>query len=286
MERELIAFTLLLYLMSDIHFLACLLIVNVTLYLVELSKSYQLDEKFKSLILIPYTYTSKYLTILHSVRSECIVGSDTLVILVHDNGTNRSQWIPFMNILEQSGKFDVLNYDLEYSEKSFNNKFNDFASRLIQKISIIGGKYKRIVLVGNSLGGLVVSETARMAFSERYIGTIKKELEKIDTVITVGTPFNGSVLDTFEKFTNISFGSTYYNYLKDTNNILITWLENQTNVHIHFIALENDRIVPLTSAIPLENHLRSTTFSNANHFTCKTDERVLFKILDIINDKN
>lgn len=108
-----------------------------------------------------------------------------LVILVHGLFHNPSAWLHFRRWFKHN---DFSTVCLHYS--SWRTDFDSVSIRVRQDIESLAAAYpeRRIHLVGHSLGGLVL---------RTVLGQMAHIPESIQTLTTIGTPFNGSKLSPF-----------------------------------------------------------------------------------------
>ena len=106
----------------------------------------------------------------------------TPILLVHGLYHNKTAWLLMKHRLNKSGLCNIETW--QYN--SFMTSYPELVLALVQKISKL---YKtnpgqKIILVGHSLGGLLISGAV----------TDKETVHKISGLITLGTPFQGSIL--------------------------------------------------------------------------------------------
>lgn len=214
--------------------------------------------------------------------------ADTAVLFIHGLGGSYNTWKDFSHGLHQkwtdSNEVDAysLEYDSYYSKTNilFKNakgqSINKLADHLDSFIKTVCDKYKKIILVCHSMGGLV---------ARKYIlNTLNKyrSLGKIKALITYATPHHGSklanialallrnpiyffsfgALKLFEQHKDLSKNS---DFIKNLN---LEWSNLNVSSKLDFYRVVGlaDYVVDETSAeFELDENVYK--FANKNHFT-------------------
>jgi len=134
-----------------------------------------------SMTLVAFTYPLGWLHGLWRETHES-AGARPLVVLVHGLYHNPSAWIRFRRKLRRRGfdQFTACRYS------SWNTEFDQAAAACRRQLTglLVGRPRARLVLIGHSMGGLVLCELLR-----------DPELAaRVDALVTLGTPFQGSRL--------------------------------------------------------------------------------------------
>ena len=92
--------------------------------------------------------------------------SRTLVILVHGWRQDNTQWLPLINLAGADPKFEGCDFYLfgYHREFRFSTTLEQLGSALSNSIDLHAKGYDRIVMIGYSVGGLIV----RAAFVGLY----------------------------------------------------------------------------------------------------------------------
>src|SRR5262249_49068818 len=122
----------------------------------------------------------------------------SLVVFVHGFGSSSRCWKPFLDLLQRDTtlreKFDFVCYEYETPWLRFNPlkripRLREIGSGLGNFLSLSRfSQYKECVLIGHSLGGLVIQSYISESITERE-GT---DLERITSVVLFATPNRGS----------------------------------------------------------------------------------------------
>jgi len=216
-------------------------------------------------------------------------GSDTAVLFIHGLGGSHKTWNKFSHTLSatwQGEESFSLEYD-EYYADSYNIPFlsfiyksitgsniEDLAKHLKSIINTVCKKYKNVILVCHSMGGLIARKfIINELKSEKTLGNIKG-------LITYATPHHGSKLaniakaifhDTtaamlylrkFLQIRDLSYNSDFINELNHD------WSIFNVNNKLKFLRVVGlaDAIVSVESA-ELASDRNVFTFANKGHFS-------------------
>lgn len=131
---------------------------------------------------------------IHDVKKD-----KTPILFIHGNGYNEIQWIAGQMLLskdEEIGSMFSIRLDGLVSNAP-ENGIEEYAKKVeerVREIKILTGR-SDVILVGHSMGGLIASY-----FTEHLA---KAQDTKVDKVITISTPWSGSVvLSKLTKLTN------------------------------------------------------------------------------------
>lgn len=123
-------------------------------------------------------------------------GSDDapLVVLVHGLGGHQDQFAgDYLTAFADTG------FEVTAARYSSGRPIAENGRHLADAVSRLARTPRRIVFVGHSMGGLVVSEA---------LATDPAWLAAVDTVVTLGSPFRGAPLERFAR-TALRLGSTF-----------------------------------------------------------------------------
>lgn len=127
--------------------------------------------------------TTRPLTFLNKITLKNKNQDDQPILLVHGLYHNKMAWLLMKHRLDVLGLSDLNTW--QYN--SFTTSYPELVLKLRKEIDrLYAEKNRKIILVGHSLGGLLISGAASAPeFEKKTLG-----------LITMGTPFKGSILAT------------------------------------------------------------------------------------------
>jgi pimeloyl-ACP methyl ester carboxylesterase len=131
-----------------------------------------------------------------------------IIVLIHGLYHNRKAWILYSRWLRKAGFHNIYTW----SYFSFGRDFKTLSQDLIQDLHHLANTHPegRIVLIGHSLGGLLI----------KSVLTDPVASERIGLVITLGTPHQGTVLAQLalgRLGQSLQFGSEFVHSLAEDN---------------------------------------------------------------------
>ncbi len=112
------------------------------------------------------------------------------VVLVHGSGANEAQWL--INRIHLGKRYNVYSVQLNEIPANPDEDINVYVERLrekIEDISKLGSQNiarEKLILIGHSMGGLVVAKYAQNVSEQN------EYYRSPDSVITIGTPWRGA----------------------------------------------------------------------------------------------
>lgn len=194
------------------------------------------------------------------------------ILLIHGLYHNSSAWIEYRSLLKKAGLGPVFTINLGNPFGSITQHAKKVA-RKVNEIQEITGR-KDIFLVGHSMGGIVAS---KFALDEATIET------QVTDIITIGSPLKGSVAARYIGFgksvKEMSKGGAYIDELNERIN-------RQDKIKFFHIASETDALVPLLSALNLENKkAKRLVISNLGHAGLLYSKRIIQPIIDYYQNR-
>lgn len=134
----------------------------------------------------------------YSLDPKVITNRLTPVLLIHGSDSNQQQWLVFRQFLSMYGIGHVFTVNLNKSPRKNdpNRDILDYARTVHNKLICMKKLYTKasldmdqVILVGNSMGGLVGA-----AYCVSEFANIDQPLFKISALITISTPWKGSIL--------------------------------------------------------------------------------------------
>jgi triacylglycerol lipase len=180
------------------------------------------------------------------------------VLLVHGFGGTKSSWTLVTQALSARGvSVDVMTY------APLGNSVEQLAEKLIVQVekTLSRTGAKKVHLVGHSLGGVII---AQAALDRRLNG-------RVDTVITLGSPFGGSpwagALPVIEIVRALRAGSPLLRRLASTPlPDGVRWLS---------VAADLDVIVPGLRSVPFHPQVETITVDGVGHLGMLLSRRVI-----------
>ena len=180
------------------------------------------------------------------------------VLLVHGFGGTKSSWTLVTQALSARGvSVDVMTY------APLGNSVDQLAEKLIVQVekTLSRTGAKKVHLVGHSLGGVIIAQAA----SDRRLNG------RVDTVITLGSPFGGSpwagALPVVEIVRALRAGSPLLRRLASTPlPDGVRWLS---------VAADLDVIVPGLRSVPFHPQVETITVNGVGHLGMLMSRRVI-----------
>jgi triacylglycerol lipase len=190
--------------------------------------------------------------------AEASAASARPVLLVHGFGGTKSSWTLVTQALSARGvSVDVMTY------APLGNSVEQLAEKLIVQVekTLSRTGAKKVHLVGHSLGGVIIAQAA----SDRRLNG------RVDTVITLGSPFGGSpwagALPVVEIVRALRAGSPLLRRLASTPlPDGVRWLS---------VAADLDVIVPGLRSVPFHPQVETITVNGVGHLGMLLSRRVI-----------
>jgi pimeloyl-ACP methyl ester carboxylesterase len=210
----------------------------------------------------------------------------TPVLLLHGSNANQKQWYLFRKYLDKNvaGHVFAVNMNSAGRCDDHDRDILDYAHTVHNKIIDLRSKYKEaglnmdsIILVGNSMGGLVAGAYCTSEYMEKDVNTVK-----INAVITISTPWGGAPLADYFCDRDVYPQKYFCTDSIDRKNLVekvLTW-SNEQKIPIYNYGSKFDLLVPISySLLPLpENQL---LLDNRNdHWTTMLDPKLASEIAD------
>jgi hypothetical protein len=146
-----------------------------------------------TLFTIPYLIVYAIATLVnYDFDPEKVSKLKTPILLIHGSNSNKQQWLLFKRYLEseETGHVFTVNLNERLLCNDKNITMDDYVKVVKEKIYDIKNLYypevKEVILIGNSMGGLVAGSFLTKCNSDEFIS--------IPALISISTPWGGSYL--------------------------------------------------------------------------------------------
>ena len=190
------------------------------------------------------------------------------VVLVHGLGATKRCWFALARALRQYGMtVDAISY------RPLGTSVEQIAERLGIHVEVLLAETgaDKVHLIGHSLGGLVIAQ----ALADGHLAG------RVDTVITIGTPFGGSPWAEL-----CPFGTTV-RALRDGSPLLRRLATTPVADGVRWVAFTStlDVIVPGRRAVPGRGGVRTVTVDDYGHLGMLLSRQVVSRILSELADR-
>lgn len=194
------------------------------------------------------------------------------LLLIHGLYHNSSAWIEFLDRLKSANVGPVFTLNLGNPFGSINAHVKKVKNKVAEIQNLTGRK--DIILVGHSMGGIVASKFALDGATQETLVT---------DIITMGSPLKGTRVAKY-----LGWGKSVKemrqdsNFIKDLNKKII----NQSKIYFFHIATETDLLIPLSSALLLENkNAKHLILPNSSHMSLLFEKKVIDSIIDYYKNR-
>jgi triacylglycerol esterase/lipase EstA (alpha/beta hydrolase family) len=191
------------------------------------------------------------------------------VILVHGYFMSRACFILLYLRMRQAGKRDIFTINL----RPRTAPIEDLAHQLSEKIEevIVLTKSDKVNIIGHSMGGIV----------SRYYIDHMNGAKKVNKLITIGTPHNGTKMAVFGFGANAREMIPGSGFMKALNS---TPLSKEVKFYSIWSTMDN-LVLPQESSVLPEPGI-NIKFYSMGHLTLLFSPRVFLKIMEILEDSS